>query len=116
MRDKIFKICSQLQFECAKIRRAKETELELLHAIIQNLDDEDEVEKLGNVILSGPATVGPEMKERYMVKTMSAVRFFAMNTLNSLHFLRFCDNLRHFFRRRLYFWLFPHGCLASASK
>jgi len=65
----------KLQFECAKIRRAKETELEIIYAITQNLDNDEEVYKLGNIILSGPATIGPEMKEKYLVRFPNFIMF-----------------------------------------
>jgi len=53
--------------ECAKIRRQKELELEVLTGSIRGWEGESDISSLGDIIHMGSVAVGPDHKDRYLV-------------------------------------------------
>merc|ERR1719510_2453380 len=53
--------------ECAKIRRQKELELEVLTGSIRGWEGDSEISSLGDIIHMGSVAIGPDHKDRYLV-------------------------------------------------
>jgi len=53
--------------ECAKLRRQKELELEVLSGSIRGWEGDQEVSAHGDILHMGSVAVGPEHKDRYLV-------------------------------------------------
>ena len=55
------------QSECAKLRRQKELELEVLSGSIRGWEGDQEVSAYGDILHMGSVAVGPDHKDRYLV-------------------------------------------------
>ena len=68
------------QSECAKSRRQKELELEVLTGVIRNWEGDEKISQLGEILHMGSVAVGPDHKDRYFVLFPSTLLILSVSS------------------------------------
>ena len=68
------------QSECAKVRRQKELELEVLTGVIRDWEGDEKISQLGEILHMGSVAVGSDHKDRYFALFPSTLLILSVSS------------------------------------
>ena len=84
------------QSECAKVRRQKELELEVLTGVIRDWEGDEKISQLGEILHMGSVAVGSDHKDRYFALFPSTLLILSVSSRMSafIYEVKYSDSVR----------------------